>query len=301
MRLANMLKEAFIIENLKAATKEEAIDELLALLKQEDEAINIETIKDLIIEREEIENTSYGRGFAFPHARTDEVDDLNIFIGISKGGLKDRTPDKVPLSAIILLLTPSSISNLYLQILSAFATFARVEGNLLKLIQTGSKIEVIDIIWQSGVRVERELTVKNIMRHDVAAVTPDDTLKKVANLLFKNRLSALAVVDNEGNLLGQITDKDLIQAALPDYKAMVHNLNYTMDGEPFEELLRQEEKIKVSQLYKTNHVTCSMETKLIDAAALMIYKNLRRIFVVKEGKLVGILVRKDIVNMIIRG
>ncbi|SYZ74525.1 conserved hypothetical protein [Candidatus Zixiibacteriota bacterium] len=301
MRLANMLKESLIVDNLKARNKEEAIDELLGLLKEESPESNLEIMKELLIEREEIENTSYGRGFAFPHARTDEIDDMYILLGVSKNGLSDRTRDKIPLHVIVLLLTPSYISKLYLQTLSAFATLARIEGNLTKLIEAKTKSDIIDVIWQSNVRVDRELTVKNIMRRDVIMVTPEDTLKRVANLMFKQRLSALAVVDSDGNLLGQITDKDLISAALPNYEAMVTNLNFRVEGEPFEELLKQEEKIKVSQLYNTEHVTTSMETRLIDAAALMIFKNLRRIFVVKDGKLVGILVRKDIVNFIIRG
>jgi PTS system nitrogen regulatory IIA component len=301
MRLANMLKEAFIIDNLKATTKDSAIDELLGLLKIDNPDINLEIIKELIIEREEIENTSYGHGFCFPHARTDEVEDMYILVGVSKTGLHDKTRDKIPLSVVILLLTPSNISKLYLQTLSAFATFARTEGNLQKLVAARSPVDIIDLIWQSGVKVEKELTVKNLMRRDVATVTPEDSLKKVANLMFKNRLSALAVVDNEGNLLGQITDKDLIRAALPDYETMVTTLNYTTEKEPFEELLRQENKIKVSQLYKTDHVIASMDTSLVEVAAQMIFRDLRRVFVTKDNKLIGLLVRKDIVNMIIRG
>jgi len=202
---------------------------------------------------------------------------------------------------VALLLTPSNISKLYLQTLSAFATFARTEGKLHKLIAAQNCSEVVDIIWQSGVRAEKELTVKDIMRRDVATVTPDDSLKTVANLMFKHRLSALAVVDSQGNLLGQITDKDIIQAALPDYEALITNLDYSREVEPFEELLRVEDKIKVSQLYKTNHKIAAMETSIIEVAALMISKDLRRVFVVKESRLVGILLRKDIVNMIIRG
>jgi mannitol/fructose-specific phosphotransferase system IIA component (Ntr-type) len=54
MRLANLLKESLVLHNLKAETKEAAIDELLELLKKEHPAVNLEVIKDLIIEREEI-------------------------------------------------------------------------------------------------------------------------------------------------------------------------------------------------------------------------------------------------------
>jgi len=301
MRLANMLKEKYIIENLVSAAKESAIDELLSYLKADYPLVNIKTIKEMIVEREEIENTSYGHGFAFPHARTDEIDDMHILVGISKKGLADKTRDGIPLHAIVVLLTPSYISRLYLQTLSAFATFARTEGNLQKLIAARNKTEVIDVIWQSGVKVEKELTVKDIMRRDVATVTPDDSLKDVANLMFKNRLSGLAVIDKEGNLLGQITDKDLIRAALPDFRSLVSNLDKSTETEPFEELLKQENKIKVSQLYRTDHEVTTTDTRLIEVAAMMILKDLRRVFVTKDNKLIGVLLRKDIVNMIIRG
>ncbi len=301
MRLGNMLKEEYVINNLSADTKEAAIDELLDLLSKNNPRVNTDVIRDLIFEREEIENTSYGHGFAFPHARTDEVDDLIIVLGISKKGLKDRTPDGIPLSVVVILLTPSHISKLYLQTLSALATFARTEKNLELIKSARSTDEVVDIIWQSAVRVEKELTVKDLMRRNIATVTPEDSLKHVANMMFKNRLSAMAVVDKENNLIGQITDKDLIQAALPDYKTLINNLNYSLDVEPFEELLKQEDKIKVSQLHTTDHEITTLDTKIVEVAALMIFKDLRRVFVVTEGKLVGVLLRKDIVNMIIRG
>lgn len=301
MRLASMLNEKYIIDNLSSPTKETAVDELLGLLKFENPNINTKTIKESIIEREEIENTSYGRGFAFPHARTDEVDDMYVLLGVSRKGLEDVTPDGARLSVIVLLLTPSHISKLYLQTLSAFATFARTEGNLQKIISSGSSSEIIETIRESGVSVEKELTVKDIMRRDVATVSPEDSLKDVANLMFKNRLSAMAVVDENGNLLGQIRDKDLIQAALPDYKTLINNLNYSMDIEPFEELLKHEDKIKVSQLYNTDHEVASMDTKVVEVAAMMIFKDVRRVFVTENGKLVGILLRKDIVSTIIRG
>ncbi len=301
MRLANTLEQKYIIENIASDTKEGAIDELLGLLKKDRPSFNVAKIKELVIEREEIENTSYGRGFAFPHARTDEVDDMYVMLGISKKGLSDKTPDGIPVSVITLLLTPSYISNLYLQTLSAFATFARIEGNLQKIKDAQSKDDVIDVIRRSGVSIEKELKVKNIMRRDVHAVTPDVSLKDVANIMFKNRLSALAVVDNENNLLGCITDKDLIKAALPDYKTLISNLNYSMEIEPFEELLKKEDKIKVAELYKADHEETTTETRIIEVAAMMIFKDIRRVFVVEGRKLVGVLLRKDIVSTIIRG
>jgi len=301
VKLANLLMERRINIDLQARTKEQAVSELLGMLRREGIELDYEAVQKSIWEREEVEDTSYGRGFAFPHARTDAVEEMYILIGISKRGLEDKTPDGVPVHVVCLLLTPSTIAKLYLQILSGLASFARLEGALDKLLTIPHERELVKLVAGANITVDKELMVKDVMRHDVVAVTPDDTLKDVANKMFRNRLSALAVVDDVGKLLGVIGDRDLIKAALPDYQALISNLNYSLDVEPFEELLKREDKIKVSQLYRQEYEVTTPETRIVEVAAMMIFKDVRRVFVTSEDNLVGVLLRKDIVNMIIRG
>ncbi|MEE9443886.1 MAG: PTS sugar transporter subunit IIA [candidate division Zixibacteria bacterium] len=301
MRLANLLNEELVTHNLSATTKNEAIIELLRKIETKHPQYDYDAILKSILDREEIENTSYGRGIAFPHARTDEVDDMFIAVGVSPEGIMEKTPDGKPVHVVCLMLTPSNIAKLYLQALSAFAAFARNQENIKNIVKATSPGGVIDAVWESSVRVEKELTAKDIMHHNIITIKPEDTLKDVANLMFRHRLSALAVVDDDNNLLGLITDKELIRAALPDFKSLISNLNYSLDVEPFEELLKKEDKIKVKQLYVRDHEVVTRDTKIVEVAAMMLFKDLRRVFVVEETKLVGILLRKDIVNMIIRG
>lgn len=287
--------------DLQAHTKEEAVHELLNMIKREGVRLDFEAIERSIWEREEVEDTSYGRGVAFPHARTDAVEEMYILVGISRPGLKDKTPDGIPVHMTCLLLTPSTIAKLYLQTLSGLAAFTRMEGTLEKLLMITHARDLIKLISDANVVVDKELMVKDVMRHDVATVTPDDTLKEVANKMFRNRLSALAVVNENGKLLGVISDRDLIKAALPDYQALISNLNYSLDVEPFEELLKREDKIKVSQLFRDEYEVTTPETRIVEVAAMMIFKDVRRVFVTSDDNLVGVLLRKDIVNMIIRG
>lgn len=301
MKLANLLMERRITMNLKASGKDQAVQELLSLIQSEGVPVDYDTILTSVREREQVENTNYGHGFAFPHARTDAVREMYILVGVSKSGLKEVGPDDVPIHVVCLLLTPSTIAKLYLQTLSGLATFGRTPGILEKLLATDDKAELIRLVSEANVTVDKELMVKDVMRHDVTAVTPDDSLKDVANQMFRHRLSALAVVAQGGRLVGVIDDRDLIKAALPDYKSLISNLNYSMDVEPFEELLKNEDKIKVSQLYRDDYEVTTPETRIVEVAAMMIFKNVRRVFVVSGDVLVGVLLRKDIVNMIIRG
>lgn len=301
MKLANLLMERRIKINLRATTKEEAVVELLDLLKSEGVSADYDRIIASVREREEIENTCYGHGFAFPHARTDAVRELYILIGVSKQGLKDKTADKQPLHVIFLLLTPSTIAKLYLQTLSGLASFARDPGTMEKVLGATSEADFIGLVADANVMIDKELMVKDVMRHKVATVRPDDSLKDVANQMFRHRLSALAVVDDNNRLLGVINDRDLIKAALPDYESLISNLNQSIDVEPFEELLKREDKIKVSQLFRDEYETVTPDTKIVEVSAMMIFKDIRRVFVISEGNLIGVLLRKDIVSMVIRG
>jgi len=301
VKLANLLMERRITLDLAATTKEEAVRELLNLLRDEGVTLDWEAVLESIREREEIEDTSYGRGFAFPHARTDAVNELYILLGVSQKGLSCRTYDDVPVHVVCLLLTPSTIAKLYLQTLSGFARFGRQEGILDRILAIDNKRDLIKLVSDANVTVDKELMVKDVMRHHVASVTVDDTLKDVANMMFRHRLSALAVVDSQGKLLGVIDDRDLIKAALPDYKSLISNLNYDIDVEPFEELLKKEDKIKVSQLFRPDFEVTTPETRIVEVAAMMIFKDVRRVFVTAGDHLVGVLLRKDIVNMVIRG
>ncbi len=301
MNLANLLMERRICMDLQARTKDEAIRELLDMVLAEGIRVDKDAVMACIREREEIENTSYGHGFAFPHARTDAVDEMYIIVGVSREGLQDKTPDDIPVHVICVLLTPSKIAKLYLQTLSGLASFARTPGIMERVLGATTKADLIKMVADTNVTVDKELMVKDVMRHNVATVSPDDTLKEVANRMFRFRLSAVAVVDDEGRLLGVINDRDLIKAALPDYKSLISNLNYAIDVEPFEELLKKEDKIKVDQLYRDDFEVTTPDTKIVEVAAMMIFKDIRRVFVTSEKRLVGVLLRKDIVNMVIRG
>ncbi len=287
--------------DLQSRTKDEAVGEMLDMIRDAGFEFDYGRVQASIREREEVENTSYGRGFAFPHARTDAVNELYIVIGVSKQGLEEKTVDGVPVHVVCLLLTPSTIAKLYLQTLSGLANFARQDGILEKIKALDSTSDLIKLLSDSNIMIDKELMVKDVMRHGVARVTPDDTLKDVANQMFRHRLSALAVVDNNFRLVGVINDRDLIKAGLPDYKTLISNLNYSMDVEPFEELLKKEDKIKVSQLYRDDYEVTTPDTRIVEVAAIMIFKDIRRVFVVDNELLVGVLLRKDIVSMIIRG
>jgi len=301
MRLAALLDTALVQPNLKSESKTGAISELMDLVTAKHPRMDRAGVLGSIAEREEIENTSFGRCFAFPHARTDLAKEMHVAVGISKRGIRAPTPDGRPLHVVCLLLTPRNIAQLYLQTLSGFASLAREEAALPKLIAAPTAEEVVRVIWESGITVRKHLTVRDIMHRDVVTVSPDDTLKDVANKLYRYRVSGMPVVDEEGRPVGMISERHLIKAALPDYETLIQNLQLSPDAEPFDDLLRREDEIRVKDLMTTRLFTTTEDTAIVEVAAQMLFRNIRRIPVVADEKLIGLVLRRDIVSKVIRG
>jgi nitrogen PTS system EIIA component len=301
MRLSTLLAEELVLADMGASNKDEAIATLLALIGRRFPLLDMNAIAAAIDERERVENTSYGHGYAFPHARTDAVERMYIAVGVSKRGLSDKTPDDVTLRVVCLMLTPSNISQLYLQTLSAFARFARDPQNLKKLLDARGVAAVIDVVHQSGVNVDRELLVRDIMVEKVISVTTGQTLKEVANLFYKHRIGEMPVVDDHNRVVGQISNRDLIKAALTDSGSLLGKSAASDDLSMLDDLLKTQEKLTVDEIMWKDIVTTTEDTPVVRLATAMLNANLRMVPVVRDGKLVGVVVMSDIVSKIIRG
>lgn len=301
MNLARFFDEDLIEVNVQAATKAEAVERLADLFCKKHTDKNKDVILKAVMERESYGSTSFGRGFAFPHARTDAVDDLYIVFGILEKPLEAEAPDGIPLRAVCLLLTPRNISRLYLQTLSGLANFARRPGMVDRIAEVKSASELLRLIEKESIRVQKALTVMDIMPDKMPTVSPNDSLKSVANKMFRFKVDGLPVVDSEHKLLGEISEKELLKVALPDYESFIANLAQLPELELFEDLLRQEDRVKVKDVMNPDVITIGEDAQVVEAAALMLFKDADRVMIVRDSKLVGVVSRSDIVSKIIRG
>jgi CBS domain-containing protein len=188
-----------------------------------------------------------------------------------------------------------------LQTLSAFARFARDHNNLRKALEARNPAEVIEAVHQSDVVVDRELLVRDIMVEKVISTTAGRSLKEVANLFYKHRVGEIPVIDEHNRVIGQISSRDLIKAALSEYRSLNDQPTPTTDFSLFDDLLKAQEKMTVDRIMSKDLMVSTEDTPVVQLAATMLDKNLRMVPVVRDEKLVGVVVMSDIVSKIIRG
>jgi len=301
VRLAVFIVPVLVRVPATAPTKSDAVKQLLDVIVGKYPYLNRSAIAAAIEERESVENTSMGRGFAFPHARSEAVDRMYIAVGVSRSDITDRTPDGDPLRVVVLLLTPRNIARLYLQTLSAFVTVCRTPELRKKVFEAQSTDELCRILWESGIMVQNELLARDIMRRPVISVRRESTLKEVANLMYKHRISGMPVVDEQNRVVGEISERELLAAALPDYENRTGSNPAPVGPDPFEALMKRENEITAGDLMTQPEVMVDEDKGVIDLAAIMLQQNIRRVMVASGGELVGLIMRSDIVSRVIRG
>jgi len=144
------------------------------------------------------------------------------------------------------------------------------------------------------------LAAKDLMTRDVITVGPDMPVKELANLLVERHISGAPVVDREGALVGIITEKDLIESNknihIPTVVTLFDAVIYLESEKHFKQELKKMAASKVEDIMVRKVVTIGEETSIREIAAIMSERGKGLLPVVRDGKLVGIVGKADIVR-----
>lgn len=143
--------------------------------------------------------------------------------------------------------------------------------------------------------------VKDIMTKEVITVTEDDTVEKCANLLNTHDLSGLPVVDSEGYVKGIITEGDLIKhntkVEVPAFLEILGGIFYLDNPNKYYENVKKSMGHFVKTVMTDDVITVNSDEEIDASAKLLVRKKVKKAPVVDEdGKLIGIISRKDIIN-----
>lgn len=149
------------------------------------------------------------------------------------------------------------------------------------------------------------MKAKEIMTKDVVTVKKEMTIEELARLFTRHRISGAPVADEEGKLIGIVTENDLIKMEqrlhIPTVVTILDAVIYLGSSKKFEEDIKRMAATKVEDIYKKDVVTITENATIQEIATIMSEKNIHHLPVVRKGKLVGIIGKKDIVRAIAAG
>ncbi len=120
------------------------------------------------------------------------------------------------------------------------------------------------------------MIAQDIMTRKVYTIRSDASAQEAAQLLDQHRISGLPVVDESNDIIGIVTEADIISKV-------------------------DKEGLRVSDIMSTEVISVNEETAASEIALLLTERKIKRVPVVQDGKLVGIVSRADIVHAVAQG
>jgi CBS domain-containing protein len=148
------------------------------------------------------------------------------------------------------------------------------------------------------------IKVKDIMTKDVVTVTPETTVMALAQIFADRHISSLPVVDAGGNLVGVVTETDLVEQDkslhIPTVISIFDWVIYLESDKKFEKELKKMTGKTVGDIYSPELVTVTPDTDVSIVADIMSSKRINALPVTEGTRLVGIVARIDLIRSMVR-
>lgn len=121
--------------------------------------------------------------------------------------------------------------------------------------------------------------VKEIMSSPVVTVRPGSTMGEALALMREKNIGAVVVINDEEYPIGILTETDILRA-IAEHKHLL--------------------ELPVSQIMSKPVIFCTPETSILKAFVTMYENNIRRLPVVKNGRLIGIVTERDLIVWVLK-
>jgi len=150
------------------------------------------------------------------------------------------------------------------------------------------------------------MKVRDIMSKGVITVGREESLRQISNIFHENRISGAPVVDNEGKLLGMLSESDIVGAAkplerklrliYPSLSLMSVTFEQSAEEKDLAEVVRELQQMCAEEVMTPDVHVIGPEESIQKAVILMNENQVNRLPVIEGDSLVGIITRADIIH-----
>lgn len=138
-----LIDENCVVLNMRPTSKEDAIRGIIEQLARANKLKNPEAILTSVLYRESLASTGLEKGIALPHAKTSEVENLVVGIGIVPNGVDFNSLDNKDANIIVLVLSSLNSVSAHVAFLASISNLLSKEEVRERLVHAKTKAEVV--------------------------------------------------------------------------------------------------------------------------------------------------------------
>jgi len=146
-------------------------------------------------------------------------------------------------------------------------------------------------------------TAADIMTRNVITVTAATSVRELAKVLTENMISGAPVTNEQGELIGVVTESDLIdqnkKIHIPTVVSILDSFIFLESPDRLDQEMRKIAGATVADICSTDIVSVPPDTPLDELATIMSEQAIHTLPVVDDGKLIGVIGKRDIIKAIV--
>ena len=294
MRLSELVTTERVVVPLRAPSLAAATWLLVERLAAAGAVSDLDKLRSRIFEARGEDIVALGDRAFLTHYRTDAVPDLAVALGASATPIARELGDAETQQAriVLLILAPPRLAARYLQLLGAFARLLARPEVVDAILAADSPEMVAALPALRDFELAMQLTVGDVMTALPRTARPETPLREAAREMVRAGVEGLPVLDADGRLVGMLSERELM-------RHLLSSAAFLGKASPRPVTESAQERRTVRDVMTRQVLCVSPDQPLAEVASLMANKDVERVPVVREGRLVGFLTRGDIVRKLI--
>ena len=145
MSISKILNNKRLITDFSSTSKEGIINELVDSLRGDENILDLEIVREVVLEREKIMSTGIGSGFAIPHGKTNAVKGIVAVFGKLKNPIDFDSIDGKPVNLIFLMVGREDAVGEHIKMLSRISRIMNKEEVHDKLLMAETADQILKI------------------------------------------------------------------------------------------------------------------------------------------------------------
>lgn len=233
-----------------------------------------------------------GGGAFLPHLRSEAVERPMTVLGVTEKPLRVPTEGEDTRGRVFALVVASpDAGSAYLEEVATIAHLLRGEGVVDAITEAGTAEAIANLEAVRNAPRVQKLSVVDVMEPASSRVYPDMDLRDAARMMARGRHPGLPVVNKRDEIVGMISEKDLIRSFLPGY------LRAFEGGEDVD---RTGEGRSVKDVMSKAVMCLPTDASISEAASIIVNKNVDPLPLTKEGKWVGLISRRSLIRKLLQ-
>ena len=300
IQFSSLFTSTDIICQTESTDRNSILLKMLRMLAYQHGIGNVNQAYEALLKRENDVPSIIAPNIAIPHVRLESLDNIVVGIVTSKKGIIYPKKEDNPIRLLILILAPKDAPGAYLQTLSSLAKICQDPTTADVVSGLSTTQDIWNFFDRGGLTMPDHVRACDIMDPVKVKLQENDTLKRAIDLFVRHKITDLAVVDNDDELIGVVTTYELFKVCLPDYILWMEDLSPILNFEPFAEILRKESSTWLADIMTDEYATVAEDAPAIQVAKEITRHRSDHAYVIRNRKLIGVVSLGSFLSKILR-